>query len=163
MSCARPSRRKNCGVRPQFYAARARPCAAGNALSFYLWPFIWALAFGDDLAADLRGMDFLVVPYNAVLNVRVHDDAVVANGYVGAYGAVLDDHVVADVARGNQLDVVHGLVVADDVADVVELGFMQPCSIIIWSASVSWNSPRVRMSLPIRCWSAFLGCLTSLM
>ena len=31
MSCARPSRRKNCGVRPQFYAARARPCAAGNA------------------------------------------------------------------------------------------------------------------------------------
>ena len=31
MSRARPSRRKNCGVRPQFYAARARPCAAGNA------------------------------------------------------------------------------------------------------------------------------------
>ena len=28
---ARPSRWKNCGVRPQFYAARARPCAAGNA------------------------------------------------------------------------------------------------------------------------------------
>ena len=33
VSRARPSRRKNCGVRPQFYAARARPCAAGNALS----------------------------------------------------------------------------------------------------------------------------------
>ena len=31
MSRARPSRRKNCGLRPQFYAARARPCAAGNA------------------------------------------------------------------------------------------------------------------------------------
>ena len=28
---ARPSRWKNCGVRPQFYASRARPCAAGNA------------------------------------------------------------------------------------------------------------------------------------
>ena len=31
MSRARPSRLKNCGVRPQFYATRARPCAAGNA------------------------------------------------------------------------------------------------------------------------------------
>ena len=74
------------------------------------------------MTIDLRGMDFLVVPYNTVLNVRVLNDAVVADGYVGAYGAVLDDHVVADVARGYQPDVVHGLVVADDVADVVELG-----------------------------------------
>ena len=56
-------------------------------------------------------MDFLVVPDNAVLNVRVLDDAVVA-----------DDHVPADVARGNQLDVVHRLVLADDVANVVEMG-----------------------------------------
>ena len=50
-------------------------------------------------------MDFLVVPYDAVLNDRVLDDAVVADGYVGADGAVLDDHVVADVAR----DLVAGL------------------------------------------------------
>ena len=97
-------------------------------------------------------MNFLVFPYNAVLNVRVLDDGVVADGHVGADGA-----------RGNQRDVVHRLVLADNVANVVELGFMQPCSIIIWSASVSWNSPRVRMSLSIRCWSAFLSCLTSLM
>ena len=84
--------------------------------------FFHFLAFSYDLTVDLRGMDFLVFPYYAVLNVRVLDDAVVANGYVGSYGAVLDDHVVADVARGDQLDVVHGLVVADDVADVIELG-----------------------------------------
>ena len=120
MSRARPSRRKNCGVRPQFYAARARPCAAGNALSFCLWLFIWALAFCYDLTVDLRGMDFLVFPYNAVLNVRVLDDAVVANGYVGADGAVLNDYVLADVARGNQLDVAHRLVLANDVANIVE-------------------------------------------
>ena len=108
-------------------------------------------------------MNFLVFPYNAVLNAGVFDDAVVADGHVGADGAVFDDYVLADVARGNQLDVVHRLVLAKDVANVVELGFMQPCSIIIWSASVSWNSPRVRMSLLIRCWSAFLSSLTSLM
>ena len=80
------------------------------------------LASGYDLAAYLRGMDFLVVPYNAVLNARVLDDAVVADGHVWAYGAVLDDHVPADVARGNQLDVVHGLVLADKVENVVEYG-----------------------------------------
>lgn len=78
------------------------------------------LAVCYDLAVDLRGMDFFVFPYNAVLNVRVFDDAVVADGYVGAYVAVLDDHVVADVAWGNQLDVVHRLVLANDVANVVE-------------------------------------------
>ena len=72
------------------------------------------------MTADLRGMDFLVVPYNAILNARVHDDAVVADGHVWAYGAVLDDHVPADVARGNQLDVVHRLVLANDVANIVE-------------------------------------------
>ena len=120
--CARPSRRKNCGVMPQFYAARARPCAAGNALSFCLWPFIWALAFCYDLAVDMRGMNFLVFPYYAVLNVRVLDDAVVTNSYVGADGAVLDNHVVADVARGDKPDVDHRLVLANDVANVVELG-----------------------------------------
>ena len=65
-------------------------------------------------------MYFLVFPYNAVLNVRVLDDAVVADGYVGADGAVLDDYVLADVARGNQLDVVHRLVLANDVANIVE-------------------------------------------
>ena len=119
------------------------------------------LALSYNLTIDLRGMNFLVFPYNAVLNVRVLDDAVVANGHVGADGAVLDGYVLADVARGYQLGVAHGLVLADDVANVVELGFMQPCSIIIWSASVSWNSPRVRMSLLIRCWSAFLSSLTS--
>ena len=146
MSRARSSRRGSRGVTPRLRAARARPCVAGNALSFYLWPFIWALAFRYNLATDLRGMNFLVFPYNAVLNV-----------------CVLDEYVLADVARGNQLDVVHRLVLANDVANVVELGFMQPCSIIVWSASVSWNSPRVRMSLPIRCWSAFLSSLTSLM
>ncbi len=43
-------------------------------------------------------MNFLVLPYNAVLNVRVLDDAVVADGHVWAYGAVLDDYVLADVA-----------------------------------------------------------------
>ncbi len=67
-------------------------------------------------------MNFLVIPYNAVLNDCVFDDAVVADGYVGADGAVLDDYVLADVARGNQLDVVHRLVLANDVANVVELG-----------------------------------------
>ena len=97
------------------------PRPRGNALSNYSKAFN-CLASGYDLAVDLRGMDFLVVPYNAVLNARVLDDAVVADGYVGAYGAVLDDHVLADVARGNQLDVVHGLVLADDVANVVEMG-----------------------------------------
>ena len=65
-------------------------------------------------------MDFLVVPYNAVLNAGVFDDAVVADGDIGADGAVLDDYVLADVARGYQLDVVHGLVLANDVANVVE-------------------------------------------
>ena len=39
--------------------ARAPPCAAGNALSFCLWPFIWALAFCYNLTVNLRGMDFL--------------------------------------------------------------------------------------------------------
>ena len=67
-------------------------------------------------------MNFLVFPYHAVLNASIFDDAVVADSYVRAYGAVLDDYVLADVARGNQLDVVHGLVLADDVADVVEMG-----------------------------------------
>ena len=62
------------------------------------------------MTADLRGMDFLVFPYNAVLNVRVLDDAVVADG-----------HVLADVARGIQRDIAHGLVLADNVANVVEL------------------------------------------
>ena len=67
-------------------------------------------------------MDFLVFPYNAVLNAGVLDDAVVADGDIGADGAVFDDYVLADVARGNQLDVVHRLVLADDVANVVEHG-----------------------------------------
>ena len=72
------------------------------------------------MTADLRGMDFLVFPYNAVLNAGVFDDAVVADGHVGADGAVFDDYVLADVARGDQLDVVHRLVLANDVANVVE-------------------------------------------
>ena len=76
-------------------------------------------------------MNFLVFPYNAVLNAGVFDDAVVADGHVGADGAVLNDYVLADVAWGDQLDVVHRLVLANDVANVVELGFMQPCSIIM--------------------------------
>lgn len=67
-------------------------------------------------------MNFLVFPYNAVLNARVFDDAVVADGDVWAYSAVLDDYVVADVAWGNQLDVVHVLVLADKVRNVVEFG-----------------------------------------
>ncbi len=134
MSRVRPSRRKNCGVRPQFYAARARPCAAGNALSFYLCPFIWALAFCYNLTADLRGMNFLVFPYNAVLNAGVFDNA------VSVSGSPQSSHSFTGAVRN-----------------------LQPCSIIIWSASVSWNSPRVRMSLLIRCWSAFLSSLTSLM
>ena len=65
-------------------------------------------------------MDFLVFPYNAVLNAGVFDDAVVADGHVWADGAVFDDYVLADVARGDQLDVVHRLVLANDVANVVE-------------------------------------------
>lgn len=80
------------------------------------------LAFGYDLAVDLRGMDFLVLPYNAVLNAGVFDDAVVADGHIGADGAVFNDYVLTDVARGNQLDVVHGLVLTNDVANVVEHG-----------------------------------------
>ena len=78
------------------------------------------LAFCYNLTANLRGMNFLVFPYNAVLNAGVFDDAVVADGYVGAYGAVFDDYVLADVARGNQLDVIHGFVLADKMANVVE-------------------------------------------
>ena len=46
-------------------------------------------------------MNFLVFPYNAVLNGCVFDDAVVTDGYIGVYGAVLDDYILADVARGN--------------------------------------------------------------
>lgn len=65
-------------------------------------------------------MNFLVFPYNAVLNAGVFDDAVVADGHIGADGAVFDDYVLADVARGYQLDVVHRLVLANDVANVVE-------------------------------------------
>ena len=67
-------------------------------------------------------MNFLVFPYNAVLYARVFNNAVIADSYVGAYGAVLDDYILADVARGNQLDIVHGLVLADNVANVVEFG-----------------------------------------
>ena len=122
MSRARPSRRGKRGSRPLFRAARARPCAAGNALSFYLLSRFGALAFCYNLTTNLRGMNFLVFPYYAVLNVRVFYDAVVADGHVGADGAVLDDYVLADVARGNQLDVVHRLVLANDVANVVEHG-----------------------------------------
>lgn len=48
------------------------------------------------MTVNLRGMNFLVFPYNAVLNAGVFDDAVVADG------AVLDDYVLADVARGYQ-------------------------------------------------------------
>lgn len=80
------------------------------------------LALCYDLAANLRGMNFLVFPYNAVLNAGVFDDAVVADGDIGADGAVFDDYVLADVARGDQLDVVHRLVLANDVANVVEHG-----------------------------------------
>ena len=166
------------------------PRLRGNALSNYSKTFN-CLASGYDLAAYLRGMDFLVVPYNAVLNVRVLDDAVVADGYVGAYGAVLDDHVPADVARGISLTLFMDLFWLATWQMLLRWGLfwssqvlvwmsvsgspqsshsftgavrnLQPCSIIVWSASVSWNSPRVRMSLPIRCWSAFLSSLTSLM
>ena len=47
-------------------------------------------------------MNFLVFPYNAVLNAGVFDDAVVADGHVWADGAVFDDYVLADVARGGE-------------------------------------------------------------
>lgn len=83
-------------------------------------PLFGVLAFCYNLTVNLRGMNFLVFPYNAVLNAGVFDDAVVADGDIGADGAVLNDYVLADVARGNQLDVVHGLVLANDVANVVE-------------------------------------------
>lgn len=74
------------------------------------------------MTVNLRGMNFLVFPYNAVLNAGFFDDAVVSDGDIGVDGAVLDDYVLADVARGNQLDVVHRLVLANDVANVVECG-----------------------------------------
>ena len=90
-------------------------------LDFYKYPINF-LAFCYNLTADLRGMNFLVFPYNAVLNAGVFDDAVVADGHVWADGAVFDDYVLADVARGYQLDVVHRLVLANDVANVVEHG-----------------------------------------
>lgn len=54
------------------------------------------------MTVNLRGMNFLVFPYNAVLNAGVFDDAVVADGDIGADCAVLDDYVLADVARGYQ-------------------------------------------------------------
>ena len=78
------------------------PRLRGNALSNYSKTFN-CLASGYDLAAYLRGMDFLVVPYNAVLNAGVFNDAVVADGHIGADGAVFDDYVLADVARGISL------------------------------------------------------------
>lgn len=74
------------------------------------------------MTVNLRGMDFLVFPYNAVLNTGVFDNAVVADGHVGADSAVLDDYVFADVARGYQRDVAHGLVLVNEVANVVEVG-----------------------------------------
>ena len=71
------------------------PRLRGNALSNYSKAFN-CLASSYDLAVDLRGMDFLVVPYNAVLNVRVFDDAVVADGYVRAYDTVFNDYVLSN-------------------------------------------------------------------
>ena len=68
-------------------------------------------------------MNFLVFPYNAVLNVCIFDDAVIADGHIGANDAVLDDDVRADVARGDELDVAHGFV-AGNVAYVVEQGLI---------------------------------------
>ena len=54
MSRARPSRRKNCGVRPQFYAARARPAQQGTPLPLHCLDQI-------ETVADLRqGSVFLV-------------------------------------------------------------------------------------------------------
>lgn len=47
----------------------------------------------------MRGGDVLVVPHDAVLQDGVHDSAVVTDGHIWAYCAVLDDDVVADKAR----------------------------------------------------------------
>ena len=46
----------------------------------------------------MRGGYALVVPHDAVFQAGVHDSAVVAYGHIGAYGAVLDEDVVADEA-----------------------------------------------------------------
>ena len=57
------------------------------------------LVICDDLPFDMRGGDALVVPHDAVFQDGVHDSAVVTDGHIRAYGAVLDDDVVADEAR----------------------------------------------------------------
>lgn len=46
----------------------------------------------------MRRGNALVVPHDAVFQGGVHDSAVVAYGHIRAYGAVLDDDVVADEA-----------------------------------------------------------------
>ena len=69
-------------------------------LDFYKCPINF-LAFCYNMTVNLRGMNFLVFPYNAVLNAGVFDDAVVADGDIGADGAVLDDYVLADDAGLN--------------------------------------------------------------
>ena len=98
------------------------PLRSRERPKFLFMALYLGLAFRYNLTTNLRGMNFLVFPYYAVLNVRVLDDAVVADGHVWADGAVFDDYVLADVARVNQLDVVHRLVLANDVANVVEHG-----------------------------------------
>lgn len=76
-----------------------------------------------NLSTNLRGMNFLVFPYNTVLNVCVFYDAIVADGHIWANGAILDDHVHTDVARGDEFDIAHEIVVGN-VAYVVEQGLV---------------------------------------
>ena len=66
-------------------------------------------------------MNFLVFPYNAVLNAGVFDDAVVADSHVRTDGAVLNGDVLPDDARGNQPGIVNGIPLVDGGAtDFVE-------------------------------------------
>ena len=56
------------------------------------------LAIRDDLPFEMRGGYVLVVPHDAVFQDGFRDNTVVAYGHIRAYGAVLDEDVVADEA-----------------------------------------------------------------
>jgi len=65
--------------------------------------------------------DFFVVPHDAVLHRQVLEFAVVADSHIRADGAVLDEDILPDNARGNQPGIVNGIPLVDGgAADIVE-------------------------------------------
>ena len=69
VSRARPSRLKNCGVWPQFYAARARPCAAGNARKFCYRPMM--LNNFRVIFTDIPSAEMIKYAANSMLATRI--------------------------------------------------------------------------------------------